>query len=56
MNLVLVDTAGGRYPEGLDPEAIRRQGVEVADLPLVSQASAPYVDPELMSQALVSLV
>jgi CofD-related protein of GAK system len=56
MNLVLVDTAGGHYPEGLDAEAIRRQGVEVADLPLVSEASAPYVDPELLAEALVSLV
>jgi CofD-related protein of GAK system len=56
LNLVLVDTAGGAYPEGLDVEAIRGQGVEVADLRLASEASAPYVDPHLLAEALMSLV
>ena len=56
LNLVLVDSAGGGYPGGLDLEAIRALGVQVVDLPLVSEASQPYVDEERLSEALLSLV
>jgi CofD-related protein of GAK system len=56
LNLVLVDTAGGAYPGGLDLAAIRSLGVQVVDLPLVSEASQPYVDEERLAEALLSLV
>lgn len=56
LNLVLVDSAGGAYPGGLDLQAIRRLGVQVVDLPLVSEASQPYVDEERLTEALLSLV
>jgi CofD-related protein of GAK system len=56
LNLVLVDSAGGAYPGGLDIQAIRKLGVRVVDLPLVSEASQPYVDEERLTEALLSLV
>jgi CofD-related protein of GAK system len=56
LNLVLVDTAGGSYPGGLDLAAIRHLGVQVVDLPLVSEASQPYVDEERLIEALLSFV
>lgn len=56
LNLVLVDSAGGGYPGGLNMEAIRQLGVQVVDLALVSEASQPYVDEELLIEVLLSLV
>ncbi|KMY69063.1 hypothetical protein AAU61_05925 [Desulfocarbo indianensis] len=56
LNLVLVDSAGGAYPGGLDMAAITRLGVQVVDLPLVSEASQPYIDEERLVEALLSLV
>ncbi|MFZ5587922.1 MAG: GAK system CofD-like protein [Thermodesulfobacteriota bacterium] len=57
LNLVVVDTAGGVYPGGaVDVEAIRRLGVQVVDLPLVSEASRPHLDPGRLLEALLSLV
>lgn len=56
LNLVLVDTGGGSYPGGLNLEAIRQLGVQVVDLPLVGEASPPYVDEERLIDALLSLI
>ncbi|MFH1061218.1 MAG: GAK system CofD-like protein [Pseudomonadota bacterium] len=57
LNLVIVDTANAVYPGGaVDVEAIRRLGVQVVDLPLVSEASEPYLDPGRLLEALLSLV
>jgi hypothetical protein len=36
--------------------AIQKLGVQVVDLPLVSEASQPYVDKERLIEALLSLV
>jgi CofD-related protein of GAK system len=56
LNYVLIDSRRGAYPRPLDLEKIRRFGVEVLDLPLVSDESAPRVDDSLLIQALLSLV
>ena len=55
LDFVLVDSAGGDYPGGLEAEAVRAQGVTLVDLPLVTPASRPGLDPELLARALLSL-
>ena len=56
LNLVLVDSRAGQYEGGLDLMALAKLGVEVVDAPLVTKQSAPYLDPELLVPALLSLV
>ncbi len=56
LNYVLIDSRRGTYARPLELEKIRRFGVEVLDLPLVSAESAPRVDDSLLIQALLSLV
>jgi CofD-related protein of GAK system len=56
LNYVLVDSENGDYPGGLDMDAIRSLGVDVVDAPLVTRDSAPYADPTLLAEALVSFV
>ncbi len=56
LNFVLVDSENGEYPGGLDMDAIRSLGVDVIDAPLVTEESAPYADPTLLAEALVSFV
>ncbi len=56
LNLVIVDSANAVYPGGSpDLAAIRRLGVEVIDTPLVSERSAPYLDPAKLLEVLLSL-
>ncbi|MFW5488628.1 MAG: GAK system CofD-like protein [Desulfovibrio sp.] len=56
LNYVLVDSENGDYPGGLDMDAIRILGINVVDAPLVTEESAPYADPTLLAEALVSFV
>ena len=56
LDLVLVDTRRGQYPNGLDVDAIERLGVRVLDVPLVSARSAPLIDPRRIVEALLSLI
>ena len=57
LNLVIIDRANATYPGGPpDLDAIRRLGVEVIDAPLVSEHSAPYLDPAKLLEILLSLV
>ncbi|WP_421903154.1 GAK system CofD-like protein [Maridesulfovibrio sp.] len=55
LNFVLVDSVNGIYPGGVDRKEINKLGIRVIDCELVSQESTPYLDPELLSQALLSL-
>jgi len=56
LNFVLVDTVNGRYPEPYNLDQIRSMGIEVIDTKLISERSAPYIDEDLLSFALLSLV
>jgi CofD-related protein of GAK system len=56
LNLVLLDSRRGAYAKPLELERIRSLGVDVLDLPLVSQRTAPLVDEELLIPLLLSLV
>ncbi|NDV22872.1 GAK system CofD-like protein [Desulfovibrio sp. JC022] len=55
LNFVLVDSVNGIYPGGVDKNEINKLGIQVIDCELVSNESTPYLDPHLLSQALLSL-
>ncbi len=55
LDFILYDSKNGSY-ECLDIESLRKKGIEVIDVPLISAESEPYYDPELLSNALLSLV
>ena len=54
LNLVLVDSAHGSYPGGIDAEGIRAQGVALRDTPLVQADNAQRHIPELTARAILS--
>ncbi len=56
LNFVLIDSKRGGYPKPLDLNKIKRFGVEVLDLDLITDQSAPYLDEELVLDHLLSLV
>jgi CofD-related protein of GAK system len=56
LHLVLVDSQRGEYAGGLDMAAIDALGVEVVDTPLVSEESAPLIEPRRLVELLLSLV
>lgn len=56
LHYVIMDTHDHWYPEGrIDEERLRGLGVKVLRLPLVSSATEPYIDPELLLPVLLSL-
>ncbi|WP_319778516.1 GAK system CofD-like protein [Maridesulfovibrio sp.] len=55
LNFILVDSVNGIYPGGIDKREINKLGIRVIDCELVSEESTPYLDPHLLSQALLSL-
>jgi CofD-related protein of GAK system len=56
LDLVIVDSARGQYPGGLDLDRIARLGVRVLDLRLVTARSRPFIDTRRLVEVLVSLV
>jgi CofD-related protein of GAK system len=56
LHLVLVDSERGEYVGGLDIAAIEAIGVEVVDTPLISDESAPLIEPRRLVELLLSLV
>jgi CofD-related protein of GAK system len=55
LDIVLLDSRRARYSGGVDRGRLGDLGVGVLDVPLVTEASSPWLDPELLSRALVSL-
>lgn len=55
LNYVLVDRKNGKYPSDLSRKALQTLGIEVIDMPLISNRSAPRFDDELVVSALLSL-
>ena len=55
LDYVLLDSRNGRYNGGIDLDALQSLGVQVLDVPLVSEHSAPLADAQLLSEALLSL-
>ena len=56
LDMVFLDLSKGDYGGKVDTGRIRALGVEPVDLPLVTPASKPYLDPGKVAEALVSLV
>jgi CofD-related protein of GAK system len=55
LGYVLLDVQGGGY-ESRELDSLRKLGVEVVDVRLITDRSAPYWDAERLSEVLVSLV
>lgn len=55
LHFVLVDTAHGLYPGGLDLARIRNLGVEVIDCPLIGYGPSPDIDDRFLVPILLSL-
>ncbi|OIN98185.1 MAG: hypothetical protein AUJ49_13695 [Desulfovibrionaceae bacterium CG1_02_65_16] len=55
LHFVLVDTAHGRYPGGLDLPRIRNLGVEVIDCPLIGYGPSEDIDDRFLVPILLSL-
>lgn len=55
LNFILVDSVNGVYPGGVEIHEINKLGIQVIDCELITEASAPYLNPELLSKALLSL-
>ncbi len=56
LNFILIDSKNGRYHSSLSRPLMKDLGVEIIDTRLVSKQSAPYYDPTLFVEALLSLV
>lgn len=55
LNFILVDSRRGRHLSTRTANRIREQGIQLIDCQLISKASAPYYDDELLVSALLSL-
>ncbi|MCA9686018.1 MAG: GAK system CofD-like protein [Myxococcales bacterium] len=56
LHFVIVDSGSGEYAGGLDIDAIESHGVEVIDTALVSEDTAPLIEPRRLVELLLSLV
>jgi 2-phospho-L-lactate transferase/gluconeogenesis factor (CofD/UPF0052 family) len=55
VNLIVLDTAGVKYPYDLNLERIRELGIGILDTSLVTSESYPYIDPHNICNVLLSL-
>ncbi|MES9873837.1 MAG: GAK system CofD-like protein [Candidatus Sedimenticola sp. 6PFRAG7] len=55
LNLVLVDSRNGRYPSNVSARFLKRLGIELVDVKLISKQSTPYYDNDLLVSAILSL-
>jgi CofD-related protein of GAK system len=56
LNFVLIDSRRGGYAKPLDLNKIKRFGIEVLDVDLITEQSAPYLDDDRVLEHLLSLV
>jgi CofD-related protein of GAK system len=54
LNTVLVDSAHGSYPDGIDAEGVTAQGVALRDLPLAQPDNVQRHLPALVTQAILA--
>jgi 2-phospho-L-lactate transferase/gluconeogenesis factor (CofD/UPF0052 family) len=54
LHVALVDSARGSYPDGIDAEGVRAQGVALRDIPLVQIDNVQRHLPELATRAILS--
>lgn len=56
LEAVILDTENGQYPDGIDMDGLRAQGVAVIDCRLSASADDPLVDGRRLSEVLLSLM
>lgn len=56
LNFVLIDSKRGGYTKPFELNKIKRFGIEVLDLDLITEQSAPYLDDDRVLEQLLSLV
>ena len=54
LHAVLIDSAHGSYPDGIDAEGIQAQGVALRDIPMVQPDNAQRHIPERTARAILS--
>jgi CofD-related protein of GAK system len=54
LNFVLADSRHGKCPWDVTEKALNKLGIQLVDTPLISDASAPYYDDDLLVSALLS--
>jgi len=52
---VLIDRKNGNYPGGIDDDYFVRQGIELIDCPLITNASKPFIDENHLLPVLLAL-
>ncbi len=55
LNFLLVDLENGDYPTEFNPVVLEQLGIQMINTPLITPQSAPWYDPELLVEALLSL-
>lgn len=55
LNYVLIDSRHGEYSPGVSQKLMDKLGIQLIDTTLITPASAPYYDPELLVKVLLSL-
>ncbi len=56
LNFVLMDSKRGGYAKPLELNKIKRFGIEILDVDLITEQSAPYLDDDRVLEHLLSLV
>jgi CofD-related protein of GAK system len=55
LRFVLIDEQYGEYPSGVDAKVLEEMGIQIVRAPLVVGPGNPQIDPERLSQALLSM-
>lgn len=55
LGYVLVDLTNGSYPAPIDADKLKSMGITVIDCRLISRKGETHIDPQLLSEALLSL-
>ncbi|MDU0355840.1 hypothetical protein RS130_19865 [Paraglaciecola aquimarina] len=55
LNVILIDSQNGHYSGELPKVELKKWGIQLIDIPLVTQQSAPFYDNHLLANALLTL-
>ncbi|SLM32644.1 conserved hypothetical protein [Desulfamplus magnetovallimortis] len=55
LNYVIIDSKNGEYEGKIDKCALKKMGIEVIDMPLITSETSPYIDPKALVSLLLSL-
>ena len=55
ISAVLIDRKNGNYPGGIDDDYFARQGIKLVDYSIISSASKPFIDENMLLPVLLAL-